>query len=81
MRQLPPDDLPGPPPLPPSVEANAQALRKLGPAMREAYEAKVNPEVLLAELRSLAGTIRQCQRNGHPDASKHLEALLTKLGA
>ncbi len=33
------------------------------------------------ELRALAATVRQCQRNGHPDASKHLETLLTKLGA
>jgi len=37
-------------------------------------------EVTQAELVALAGTIRQCQRNGHPDLSKHLEALLTKLG-
>lgn len=35
----------------------------------------------LSELMALAATIRQCQRNGHPDLSKHLEALLTKLGA
>lgn len=35
----------------------------------------------LGELMALAATIRQCQRNGHPDLGKHLEALLTKLGA
>lgn len=35
----------------------------------------------LGELMALAATIRQCQRNGHPDLSKHLEALLAKLGA
>jgi hypothetical protein len=33
------------------------------------------------ELRALAATVRNCQRNGHPDLSKHLDALLTKLGA
>lgn len=35
----------------------------------------------LGELMALAATVRQCQRNGHPDLSKHLEALLAKLGA
>lgn len=35
----------------------------------------------LGELMALAATVRQCQRNGHPDLPKHLEALLTKLGA
>lgn len=33
------------------------------------------------ELRALAATVRQCQRNGHPDADKHLDALLSALGA
>ncbi len=33
------------------------------------------------ELRALAATIRQCQLNGHPDAAKHMQTLLTKLGA
>lgn len=32
-------------------------------------------------LRSLAATIRAAQRNGHPDAPKHLENLLRQLGA
>jgi len=35
----------------------------------------------LGELMALAATVRQCQKNGHPDLTKHLEALLTKLGA
>ncbi len=33
------------------------------------------------ELRALANTVRTAQRNGHPDASKHLDALLSALGA
>lgn len=32
-------------------------------------------------LRGLATTYRTALRNGHPDAAKHLEALLTALGA
>ena len=42
---------------------------------------QLSTDDLLAELRGLASTVRQCQRNGHPDLGKHLEALLTKLGA
>lgn len=34
-----------------------------------------------AELRALALTVRTAQRNGHPDASKHLDALLSALSA
>ncbi|MHA2063507.1 MAG: hypothetical protein ACXABY_03905 [Candidatus Thorarchaeota archaeon] len=34
-----------------------------------------------AELRALAATVRTAQRNGHPDAAKHLDALLRTLGA
>jgi phage protein D len=34
-----------------------------------------------AELRALAVTVRTAQRSGHPDAGKHLDALLTALGA
>ena len=34
-----------------------------------------------SELRALASTVRNAQRNGHPDADKHLDALLTALGA
>lgn len=33
------------------------------------------------ELRALATTYRQALRNGHPDATKHLESLLNMLGA
>ena len=33
------------------------------------------------ELRALAATARQAQRNGHPDAGKHVDALLIALGA
>jgi predicted nucleic acid-binding Zn-ribbon protein len=33
------------------------------------------------ELRALAATLRTAQRNGHPDAAKHLETLLKTLGA
>ena len=33
------------------------------------------------ELRSLANTYRAAVRNGHPDAAKHLEALLAMIGA
>lgn len=33
------------------------------------------------ELRALAATYRQALRNGHPDAPKHLDDLLGKLGA
>jgi phage-related tail protein len=32
-------------------------------------------------LRALATTVRTAQRNGHPDAGKHLDALLRALGA
>lgn len=34
-----------------------------------------------ATLRALATTYRTALRNGHPDAPKHLEALLAALGA
>jgi hypothetical protein len=34
-----------------------------------------------AELRALAGTIRQAMTRGHPDAPKHVETLLKALGA
>lgn len=34
-----------------------------------------------AELRALAVTVRTAQRNGHPDAVKHMDALLRALGA
>ena len=34
-----------------------------------------------AALRALAVTVRTAQRSGHPDAGKHLDALLTALGA
>lgn len=34
-----------------------------------------------AELRALAVTVRTAQRAGHPDAGKHMDALLTALGA
>lgn len=33
------------------------------------------------QLRALAATIRNAQRNGHPDAAKHVDALLRLLGA
>ena len=32
-------------------------------------------------LRALAATVRQCQKNGHPDLATHLDTLLTTLGA
>ncbi len=31
-------------------------------------------------IAALAATVRNCQRQGHPDASKHIETLLTILG-
>ncbi len=34
-----------------------------------------------ADLRALASTVRQCQRSGHPDAAKHVDALLKALSA
>lgn len=34
-----------------------------------------------AELRALAVTVRTAQRAGHPDVGKHMDALLTALGA
>jgi predicted nucleic acid-binding Zn-ribbon protein len=34
-----------------------------------------------AELQDLARTIRQCQKNGHPDYGKHVDTLLRQLGA
>jgi len=37
------------------------------------------PSDFVTELRALAATIRTCQRTGHPDAPKHIEALLTRL--
>ncbi len=37
------------------------------------------PSDLVSELRALAVTIRTCQRTGHPDAPKHIEALLIRL--
>jgi len=35
---------------------------------------------IAGELRALAGTVRDCQRRGHPHLGKHLEALLVMLG-
>jgi len=34
-----------------------------------------------ADLRALASTVRTAQRNGHPDAAIHMDALLRALGA
>ena len=48
-------------------------------AAKEVEPVKVSAESVLNELCALVATIRQCQRNGHPDASKHIEALLGKL--
>lgn len=33
------------------------------------------------ELRGLASTVRNCQRDGHPDLATHLDNLLKLLGA
>ena len=69
MKRPTPPDLPGPVPFP-------------------LYERRVNTEDRrksdadpMPELRALAATVRQCQRNGHADLTIHLDALLKKLGA
>jgi len=33
------------------------------------------------DVQALAATVRTALKNGHPDATKHLDALLTALGA
>lgn len=55
--------------------------RRSGEDRRQTPAPNVPSPDHLGELIALAATVRQCQRNGHPDLSKHLEALLTKLGA
>ena len=51
------------------------------PSVHPAEAAQLALSARIVEMVALASTIRQCQRTGHPDLSKHLEALLTKLGA
>lgn len=50
-------------------------------AAEQARSLPVDESALLAELRGLASTVRAAMRNGHPDATKHLNTLLTRLGA
>jgi len=51
---------------------------------RVAYLEAATPTVAVvgdADLQALAATVRTAQRAGHPDAQKHLDTLLTALGA
>tara|TARA_R110000824_G_scaffold378310_1_gene569837 strand:- start:2689 stop:2952 length:264 start_codon:yes stop_codon:yes gene_type:complete len=57
------------------LEAEVAALKVKLAAVPEAAPAGDDA------LRALAGTYRTARRNGHPDAAKHLEALLAALGA
>ncbi len=72
---------------PPVENAPAPQDRRSGEERRgdvrrtDDVQAMATDATLMVELRGLASTVRQCQRNGHPDLSKHLDALLTKLGA
>lgn len=50
-------------------------------AERDATPLSVVTPVGDADLRALAATVRTAQRSGHPDAGKHLDTLLTALGA
>lgn len=74
MNRRPTPPLPGPKPLPTKV---VSIVPGLVPPQREPSPVVVTMD----ELRALAATVRQCQRNGHPDLTKHLDALLGKLGA
>ena len=74
--------MPGPIPFPEDGSDPFSRERRLSSDDRRQSSRRVDDAVdPLPELRALATTIRNCQRNGHPDLSKHLEALLTKLGA
>lgn len=59
----------------------------LATAQGQIQELQANPLIEVAapagdaELRALAVTVRTAQRSGHPDAAKHLDALLIALGA
>jgi len=57
------------------LQAEVKALKASLAAVPEAAPAGD------ADLRALATTYRAALRNGHPDAPKHLEALLAQLGA
>ena len=46
----------------------------------EALDLTPPPPVGDDEVRALGATVRTCQRNGHPDFLKHLDALLSTLG-
>jgi hypothetical protein len=52
-----------------------------------ASDHKIKPPVVKApapepvDVKALAATVRTALKNGHPDATKHLDALLTELGA
>jgi len=60
------------------LEARLEEARARIEELEEAPEAvPVGDEAL----RGLASTYRTAVRNGHPDAPKHLEALLSALGA
>lgn len=70
------------------AEARAKAEElEANPTVREVVVEKLVPSPAPAaplgddDLRGLAATYRAAVRNGHPDASKHLETLLTALGA
>ena len=76
IRPVPP--LPGPTPM---DEFKRQEERRQQIRRAEDQKPERNIENDLQELRALASTVRQCQRNGHPDLTAHLDALLKKLGA
>jgi len=56
-----------------------QTIRELKDRLQTAES--VAPAAGDDDLRGLAHTYRTAVRNGHPDAPKHLEALLAALGA
>lgn len=62
-------------------ELEADLAEALGRVAELQAELDSAPPVGDPAIRSLAVTYRTAVRNGHPDASKHLEALLRLLGA
>jgi hypothetical protein len=64
-----------------ALEVASDRVRELEAEARESTAAVATAPAGDAELRSLAATARQAQRNGHPDAGKHVDALLNALGA
>ena len=64
-----------------ALESASDRVRELEAEARESVTEVAAAPAGDEELRALAATARQAQRNGHPDAGKHVDALLSALGA